>query len=87
MAAGRPVIAYAAGGALDTVIPGQTGWLFAEQSVQAIIEAVETADPTSLSPARIRQHAEQFDTAVFRRKISRFIEEKVAEWQSGEVAK
>jgi glycosyltransferase involved in cell wall biosynthesis len=81
MAAGRPVIAYAAGGALDTVIPGQTGWLFAEQSVQAIIETVETADPTSLSPARIRQHAEQFDRAVFRRKISAFIEEKASKWQ------
>jgi glycosyltransferase involved in cell wall biosynthesis len=76
MAAGRPVIAYAAGGALDTVIPGQTGWLFAEQSVQAIIEAVETADPTSLSPARIRQHAEQFDTAVFRRKMSSLLNKK-----------
>lgn len=83
MAAGRPVIAYAGGGALDTVIPGETGWLFAEQSVAAIIEAVETADPTSLSPARIRQHAEQFDTAVFRRKISRFVEEKITDWQTG----
>ena len=81
MAAGRPVIAYAGGGALDTVIPGETGWLFAEQSVAAIIEAVETADPNNLSPARIRQHAEQFDTAVFRRKISRFIEQKMSEWR------
>jgi hypothetical protein len=54
-AAGRPVIAYAAGGALETVITGPagsaTGALFAEQSVAAIIEAVESFDPLSVSPA------------------------------------
>src|SRR5690606_5155765 len=33
MAAGRPVIAFAGGGALDTVLPGVTGEHFAEQSV------------------------------------------------------
>jgi len=72
------VIAYAAGGALDTVIPGETGVLFTEQSVEAIISAVETFDVASVSPTRIRQHAEQFDTAVFRHKMQAFIDEKMA---------
>ncbi len=79
MAAGRPVIAYAAGGALDTVIPGETGVLFTEQSVGAIIAAVEGFDVASISPKRICEHAEQFDSAVFRQKLAAFIDEKLAD--------
>ncbi len=77
MAGGRPVIAYAAGGALDTVIPGKTGALFAEQSVPAIIEAVESFDPDSVDTAVLRRHAEQFDTAVFNQKMTAFIQQKM----------
>jgi glycosyltransferase involved in cell wall biosynthesis len=76
MAAGRPVIAYAAGGALETVVPG-TGRLFAEQSVAAIIEAVEQFEPDAVSPAFIRAHAEKFDVAVFREQVMAFIGEKM----------
>ncbi len=78
MAAGRPVIAYAAGGALETVVPG-TGVLFAEQTVAAIIQAVEAFDAAQVSPALIRRHAEQFDVAVFKRRLSRFVEQQ---WQA-----
>lgn len=78
MAAGRPVIAYAGGGALETVIDG-AGALFAEQSVAAIIRAVEAFDTAQVSPAFIRRHAEQFDVAVFKRKLAAFVAEKLAE--------
>lgn len=78
MAAGRPVIAYAAGGALDSVIPGQTGALFAEQSVDGIIQAVEAFDAVTVDTAVIRRHAEQFDSAVFKNKMQTFVEEKVS---------
>src|SRR5690606_22531320 len=85
-AAGRPVIAYAAGGALETVItaPAEaaTGALFAEQSVAAIIEAVETFDPLSVSPLVARHHAEQFDIALFKRRIDDFVSQKYEEWNS-----
>jgi glycosyltransferase involved in cell wall biosynthesis len=85
-AAGRPVIAYAAGGARETVITGPaeaaTGALFAEQSVAAIIEAVESFDPLSVSPAVVRRHAEQFDLAVFKRRIDDFVTQKYEEWKS-----
>jgi glycosyltransferase involved in cell wall biosynthesis len=73
MAAGRPVIAYAAGGALDTVVPG-TGTLFATQTPEAIIEAVTAFDDADIDPAFIRAHAAQFDSAVFRERILGFIE-------------
>ncbi len=81
MAAGRPVIAYAGGGALETVIPGQTGVLFTEQTVDAIINAVESLDADKVNTAVIRHHAEQFDTAVFQQKIKSFIEEKFDQHQ------
>jgi glycosyltransferase involved in cell wall biosynthesis len=77
MAAGRPVIAYAAGGSLDTVVPG-TGVLFGRQTADAIIEAVEGFDPEAVSPAFVRRHAESFDTVVFKRKLLRFVDEKAA---------
>jgi len=85
MAAGRPVIAYAAGGALETVIPGETGALFAEQSVAAMVAAVENFDPAALDPRCLRAHAEKFDTAVFRRKLTRFVETKLEEGRRANV--
>ncbi len=81
-AAGRPVIAYAAGGARETVVPGVTGALFAEQSVAAIIETVESFDPLSVSPAAIRRHAEQYDIALFKRRIADFVAQKYEAWNS-----
>jgi glycosyltransferase involved in cell wall biosynthesis len=79
MAAGRPVIAYAAGGALETVIPGKTGALFAEQTVAAIIDAVESFDIDTINGSQIRAHAQQFDTAVFKQKLTTFIDQKLEE--------
>lgn len=78
MAAGRPVIAYAAGGALETVVQG-TGRLFAEQSVDAIIEAVEGYDADQVDSGFIRAHAQQFDVNLFERRLSQFVERKVEE--------
>ncbi len=73
MAAGRPVIAYAGGGAMETVIPG-CGLLFAEQSVAAIIETVENFDTDKVDPAFIHSHAVKFDTAAFSSQLSAFVE-------------
>ncbi|MCK5921937.1 MAG: glycosyltransferase [Methylococcales bacterium] len=78
-AAGRPVIAYAAGGALETVIPGKTGVLFKTQTVESIIKTVESFDTNNLDTSAIRQHAKKFDTAVFEKKMMAFIEKKMGE--------
>ena len=78
MAAGRPVIAYAAGGALDTVVPG-TGLLFGEQSVAAIMRAVADFDPDAVDPWFIRAHAEKFDVAHFRAQMMAYVARKLAE--------
>jgi glycosyltransferase involved in cell wall biosynthesis len=77
-ACGRPVIAYGAGGALATIIEGETGVLFAEQTVDALMEAVEQFRDERFDPRRIRRHAEEFDTRRFLDRLSRFVEAKIA---------
>ncbi|HKP53680.1 MAG TPA: glycosyltransferase [Chloroflexia bacterium] len=72
-ASGRPVIAYGAGGALETVIPGVTGDFFTEQTPDALAETVIKFNPRLYDPIAIRRHAEGFDTEVFKRKIAEFV--------------
>jgi glycosyltransferase involved in cell wall biosynthesis len=68
-ASGRPVIAYAAGGSLDTVVDGGTGVLFHEQSVDAIAAAIERCESIAWDPPRLRANAERFGEDVFRRRF------------------
>ena len=72
-AAGRPVIAYAAGGALDTVIEGQTGTFFHEPSTEALMDTLLHFDEGAYDPVVIRRNAERFDTAVFKHRLGKFI--------------
>jgi glycosyltransferase involved in cell wall biosynthesis len=73
MAAGRPVIAYGQGGALDTVVDGVTGTFFFEPSAASLAAAVERFQALSFDPPAIGAHARQFDTAVFREKLAAFV--------------
>lgn len=78
-ASGRPVIAYGAGGALETVVPGVTGEFFSEQSADALAETVSHFKPQAYDPAAIRRHAEGFDTGVFKTKIAEFVRNRKLE--------
>ncbi len=69
-AAGRPVIAFAAGGALDTVLPGQTGEFFGEQRVEALMAVLSRFDADAYSPTDCRANAERFGTQRFERELS-----------------
>jgi len=80
-AAGRPVIAYGAGGALDTVIEGETGIFFHDFTPEALAEAVRGFDPDSVDPHACRVNAERFATAVFKEKLNGFIQDKVTRGQ------
>lgn len=79
-AAGRPVIAFGGGGALDTVIPGRTGELFSEMTVESLSATLKAFDARRYDPAIIRAHALQFDTTVFTRQIQRIVDERWAEF-------
>jgi glycosyltransferase involved in cell wall biosynthesis len=76
-ACGRPVIAFGKGGALDTVVDGETGVLFGEQSVDAVKAYILKFEGMMFDKGRIREHAMRFDEEVFRRKILEFVERKV----------
>ncbi len=65
MAAGRPVIAYGAGGALETVIEGVTGRFFYEPSAAALAAAVAASHMDVYDPVAIRQYAEGFGLDLF----------------------
>lgn len=80
-ASGRPVIAYAAGGALESVIEGKTGTFFYEQTPQALMKAVKKFDRLEFDSKMIRKHAEKFDVEVFKRKIKNFVKEKWIEYR------
>lgn len=68
-ASGRPVIAYGAGGALDTVVEGVTGTFFAEPTVDALIAAVDRSRTTTYDPAACRRNAARFGPERFRREL------------------
>jgi glycosyltransferase involved in cell wall biosynthesis len=82
-ASGRPVIAYAGGGALDTVIDGETGVLFPEQQVDSLIEAIRRAENTDWDSDHLRQHARKFDRHVFRQQMRQFVADSVAAHGAG----
>jgi glycosyltransferase involved in cell wall biosynthesis len=64
-AAGRPPIAYAAGGALEIVQDGETGFLFERQAADAIAEAMLRALREPLDAAALVASARRFDASVF----------------------
>jgi glycosyltransferase involved in cell wall biosynthesis len=68
-ATGCPVIAFGAGGVLETVLPDQTGIFFQEQNSAALEDAIVRFEKTRFEHALIRQHAQRFDIAVFKEKI------------------
>jgi glycosyltransferase involved in cell wall biosynthesis len=76
MAAGRPVIAYAAGGALDSVIEGQTGRFFHQQSAAALAAAVAASRGDIYDASAIRSHAERFGRDIFAARMRALIESR-----------
>lgn len=75
-ACGRPVIAFASAGALETIKDPETGVFFKEPTPASIIEAVRRFESLQFDSEAIREHAEQFSAAIFKQKIREFIEEK-----------
>jgi len=75
-AAGCPVIVYGRGGALETVIEGETGILFSEQAVGSLIEGVEKFEGLrkNFKDVELIQHAQKFNTARFKDEFKKFVE-------------
>lgn len=77
-AAGRPVIAFAGGGTLDTVIPGVTGEHFSELTVDSLAAVMGSFRADSYNPTTMRKHAAKFDNSVFVAQIKAFVDEAYA---------
>ena len=74
-ACGRPVVAFARGGALETVIPGDTGILFDELSPASLAAALERAAATRFDVDRLRANAERFSHERHVEKMRAVVEE------------
>ena len=73
MAAGKPVLAYRAGGALETVLPGETGEFFYPQTAEALAKALSNFKPEKYNPAVCRKQAERFSKERFEKSIQQFV--------------
>lgn len=79
MAAGTPVIAYKAGGALDYVAENKTGTFFEHQTPESLAAALQSFDPRKFDSKQIRRSAEQFSPENFANKMQTFIENCLSE--------
>ncbi len=80
-AAGRPVVAFRGGGAIETIVEGLNGVFFDRPDAESMMGAIERLEGTDWHPEAIRRHAEEYDVAVFQRRILDALEgasEKIA---------
>lgn len=84
---GTPVIAFAKGGALETINgledPAPTGIFFDEQSSDAIVTAIKKFEDNRhlITAENCAANAKRFSIQVFKEKFSDFVEEKYSEWK------
>lgn len=75
-ACGTPVIAFAEGGVLETIIENKTGIFFYEQSVSSLNNAIKQFENKSFSMHFMRSHALSFSEENFDKKFKEFVESK-----------
>lgn len=80
-AAGRPVIAYEAGGALDTIIPYQNGIFFKEQQVDHVQKAITELENHPWDVQAIMEHARKFDEQRFMEQFKGYVEKAYAQFK------
>ncbi len=72
-ACGRPVIAYRAGGTLETVIDGQTGIFFDVQTVDAVVDAIQRFETLHLDSVAIRRSVQKYDVRNFKQQLREYV--------------
>ncbi len=79
MACGTPVIAYARGGALETVVEGTTGTFFREHTPVSLAEVIRRFDRARFDPETLRTHAAQFSRRTFEIHIEKHVRDVMSE--------
>jgi glycosyltransferase involved in cell wall biosynthesis len=72
-ACGKPVIAFAGGGALETIAEGVTGEFFRESTVQSLLNVLRVFDDRKYDPQIIRKQAEKFSVQVFKKELMEIV--------------
>jgi glycosyltransferase involved in cell wall biosynthesis len=80
-ACGTPVLAFGRGGALESVLPGQTGLFFPELSASSLGAALDKFRDLKFNGAAIRLNAERFSRRAFRDKLAAYLEQKWTEFK------
>ncbi len=77
---GTPVIAYGKGGALETVVDGETGLFFHEQTAEALASCLELFEHegVSLTHRQIHDASLKFSESAFKNNMRRYISDKLA---------
>lgn len=76
-AAGLPVLALAEGGALETVIDGETGLFFNTPGVDTLLDGLDRLEARDWAPDHCRKNANRFSRTRFEEDFSSFLIEKV----------
>ena len=76
MLCGTPVIAYGKGGIKNTMIENVTGVLYHEQSIESLNNAIDQFETITFDYTTISNHALQFSTEHFEKKMKAFVNEK-----------
>ncbi|MDP4000966.1 MAG: glycosyltransferase [bacterium] len=79
-ACGTPVIAYRAGGALETVKEGVTGEFFDQQTSDSLKQVIGKFNTAKYNSDQIRENALKYDKKIFQKKIVDFVESKYLEF-------
>jgi glycosyltransferase involved in cell wall biosynthesis len=83
MASGRPVIAYAAGGAKETIIDNFSGKLFDEQSWECLIDTIIKFKATAFDPQVIKDYSYRYDVENFHQQIKSYVETEYQKYKNG----
>jgi glycosyltransferase involved in cell wall biosynthesis len=75
LAAGTPVIAYKAGGALDYVKENKTGLFFEEQSVESLCEVLKKFHPSKFNQDEIAKSTSKFTEKNFVKSMHKFLDQ------------
>lgn len=79
LAAGAPVVAYGKGGALDIVEDGVSGALYHEQTVEAVVAAIQRIEAGSFLPGTLQRKAKRFETSLFITKIRKIVSDQLTQ--------
>ena len=72
-AAGRPVVAFQKGGALETVIPNRTGVFFNEPTIAALAAAMKKVQTLRTTKAVMQKNARRFDKLKFQKEMHKVV--------------